>query len=100
MSTQQISPMEVMPALTDEEMDELDTFLMSDATSNETMMLACLDGFLTAIVSGPVMPKPSEWLPRVWGPTQEDAPTFATHAKAERIIGLIMRHLNGVTFRH
>jgi len=96
MSKQQISSMKIMPALSDEEMDELDTFLMSDATSNETMMLACLDGFLTAIVSGPVMLKPSEWLPRVWGPTQEDAPTFATHAKAERITGLIMRHLNGI----
>ena len=71
---------------------------MSDATSNETMMLACLDGFLTAIVSGPVMLKPSEWIPRVWGPTEQDAPTFDTDAKAERIIGLMMRHLNGITW--
>lgn len=85
-----------MPALSDKEMDELDSFLMSDATSNETMMLDCLDGFLTAIVSGPVMLKPSEWLPRVWGPTAEDAPTFDTNVQAERIIGLMMRHLNGI----
>ena len=85
-----------MAPLSEEEMNELDRFLMSDATSNETMMLACLDGFLTAIVSGPVMPTPGEWLPRVWGPTAEDAPTFDSDAKAEKIIGLMMRHLGGI----
>jgi uncharacterized protein len=88
--------MTVLAPLSEEEMNELDRFLMSDATSNETMMLACLDGFLTAIASGPVMLKPGEWLPRVWGPTEEDAPTFDSKANAERITDLIMRHLNGI----
>lgn len=87
-----------MTPLSEEEMNELDSFLMSDATSNETMMLACLDGFLTAIASGPVMLKPSEWIPRVWGPTEEDAPIFDTDIKAERITGLMMRHMNGITW--
>lgn len=88
----------MMVALSDEEMDELDNFLLSDATSDETMMLGCLDGYLTAIISGPVMLKPSEWLPRVWGPTANDEPTFDTLAQAERITSLIMRHLNGIIF--
>jgi len=87
-----------MPALSDKEMDELDSFLMSDATSNEVMMLDCLDGFLTTIASGPVMLMPSEWLPRVWGPTEDDAPTFDSNAQAERIIGLITRHLNAIVW--
>jgi uncharacterized protein len=96
MPKEQVSPEEVMPALSDEEMDELDSFLMSDATSNEVMMLDCLDGFLTAIVSGPVMLKPDEWLPRVWGPTTVDAPTFDTSAQAEKITTLMTRHLNAI----
>jgi uncharacterized protein len=87
---------EVAPALSEQEMDELDSFLMSDATTNEVMMLDCLDGFLTALVSGPAMPKPGEWIPRVWGPTAEDAPTFKSDAQAERIIGLITRHINAI----
>jgi uncharacterized protein len=98
MPDQDLNPMEVMPALTDKEMDELDNFLMSDATSNEVMMLDSLDGFLTAIASGPVMPKQSEWLPRVWGPSNEDAPTFDSDAQAERVIGLITRHLNAIVW--
>lgn len=85
-----------MAPLSEEEMEELDNFLMSDSTSDETMMLDCLDGFLTAIVTGPVTLKPSEWLPRVWGPTENDAPEFDTLEQYERIIGLVFRHLNGI----
>jgi uncharacterized protein len=98
MSKEDLILEEVMPALSDREMDELDSFLMSDATSNEVMMLDCLDGFLTALVSGPVMPQPSEWLPRVWGPSAEDTPAFASDAQAERIVDLIMRHMNAIVW--
>ena len=94
MPKQETNEIEVTLALTEKEMDELDTFLMSDATTNEVMLLDCLDGFLTAIASGPAMP--SEWISCVWGPTAEDAPTFASDAQAERIVGLMTRHLNAI----
>ena len=95
-SPQNSSPLQMMTPLSDEEMDELDAFLLSDATSDKTMMLDCLDGFLTSIVTGPVTLMPSEWLPRVWGPSARDEPAFDTLAHAERITGLIMRHMNGI----
>jgi uncharacterized protein len=98
MPDQDLDPIEVMPALSDTEMDELDSFLMSDATSNEVMLLDCLDGFLTAIASGPVPLTQNEWLPRVWGPSDEDAPTFASDAQAERVVDLITRHLNAIVW--
>jgi uncharacterized protein len=82
--------------LTDDEMDELDAFLLSDATSDETMMLDQLDGYLTAIVSGPVTVIPSKWLPRVWGPSSRHEPVFDTVEQAMRINSLIMRHMNGI----
>ncbi len=82
--------------LSQEEMDELDDFLMSDDTSDETMALETLDGYLTAIVSGPVMLKLNDWLPGVWGPTENDKPVFRTMAQAKRIVDLILRHMNGI----
>lgn len=85
-----------LPTLSDEEMDELGNFLLSDATSDETMMLDCLDGYLTAIVSAPVMPASSVWLPKVWGSSEKDGPSFDNHAQVERITGLIMRHLSNL----
>jgi len=98
MPIQDLETMEVEPALSDREMDELDGFLMSDATSNEVMLLDCFDGYLTAIASGPVQLKQSDWLPRVWGPTGEDAPKFETKAQEEKIIGLMTRHLNAIVW--
>lgn len=89
---------EVTPALSEQEMDELDSFLMSDATTNEVMMLDCLDGFLTALASGPAMLKPEEWIPRVWGPTAADAPTFESAAQAARITDLLTRHMNAIVW--
>ena len=98
MPNQDFEEMEIEPALSDVEMDELDNFLMSDATSNEVMLLDCLDGYLTAIASAPVQLTQDDWLPRVWGPGDEDAPTFETKAQEERIIGLMTRHLNAIVW--
>jgi uncharacterized protein len=84
------------PVLSDQDMDELGNFLLSDATSDETMMLDCLDGYLTAIVSAPVMLSTSVWLPKVWGSSEKDEPSFDSAAQMERITGLIMRHLSSL----
>lgn len=82
--------------LSDEEMDELAEFLLSDATLDETMMPDRLDGFLTALVTSPAMPAASVWLPMVWGPTEKDEPAFTSYAQLERITGLIMRHMSSL----
>jgi uncharacterized protein len=79
-----------------EELDELDDFLMSDDMSDETMALEALDGYLTAIVSGPIILKPSEWLSGIWGPSEQDKPAFKTKAQAQRILELILRHMNSI----
>ncbi len=98
MSKQESFEEEVSPALSEKEMDELDSFLMSDATSNEVMLLDCLDGFLTALACGPAMPKVEEWLPRVWGPTAADVPTFTSAAQAARISDLLARNMNAIVW--
>lgn len=85
-------------ALSEEEFEELDRFLCSDATSDETMMIDALDGYLTAIALGPVTLPTSRWLPGVWGPMEDDAPEFATETQARRIISLILRHMNGIVW--
>ena len=94
----QADPHPMNGGLSDEELEELDLFLMSEAVSDETMMLDDLDGFLTAVVSGPLMPNPAVWLPRVWGSSVRDEPRFDSRAQAERIVGLIFRHLNGIVW--
>lgn len=61
------------------------------------MDIATLNGFMTAIVCGPKTIMPSEWMRWVWDMERgEDAPEFKDQAQAQRILGLIMRHMNDI----
>ena len=83
--------------LTDEEIRELDEFLLEAEGIEEAMDLSSLDGFLTAILCGPKTILPSEWLRWVWDMERgEDAPVFKDQAQAQRILGLLMRHMNDI----
>jgi uncharacterized protein len=78
------------------ELNELDRFLVSDATSDETLTLSGLDGYMTALVIGPMTVAPSLWLPGVWGPSDDHAPEFESDAQAQRIMAMLFRHMNSI----
>lgn len=80
--------------LSDEELDELEQFLISDTTPEECMDIAMLDGFLTALVIGPNTLLPSQWLPAVWGETDEEEMVWESGEQMQRILGLVMRMYN------
>ena len=83
--------------LSDAELDELEAFLASDAVPQDCMDLEMLDGYLTAIVSGPESIQPSEWLPQVWSEGGRSAsPAYASNDQAQQIMGLVLRHMVGI----
>ncbi len=92
---------EMLEPLTDEEMNELDHFLLDrvddsayiDGQDEGLLGLSELDGFFTAIASGPELISPSEWMPAVWG---DQAPAWTSPEAFERIFQLMTRHYNGV----
>lgn len=73
-------------ALSDDELAELDDFLLSEACSDETLTLDEAHGYLTALLAGPEQTTEEEWLHAVWG-----QPQFADEAEAERMTGLLRR---------
>lgn len=89
------NPMSLSTPLTEAELDELDQLLLSDTLPDESMVLPELDGFLTAIVIGPETVLPSVWLPKIWG-MADDVPVFQDMAQAQRVLTLVMRHMNGI----
>jgi uncharacterized protein len=74
-------------------LEELDAFLLSERAPDDAMVLPELDGFVTALVVGPVLIPPSEWLPHVWG---EEAPVFEDEGELKRVIGAIFGLYNHV----
>jgi uncharacterized protein len=75
------------------DLDVLDSFLTSDRAPENSMGLSDLDGFLTAIVIGPELVMPIEWLPVVWG---DEEPAFDSHEEAKKILSAIMARYNEI----
>ena len=83
--------------LTEAELDQLEAFLASDAVPQDCMDLEMLDGYLAAVVSGPEVIQPSEWLPQVWSDGGRTSnPAFSDNDQAQKIMGLMLRHMVGI----
>ena len=86
--------------LTDEELGALDELLQTLPVDG-AMTLDGMDGYLTALLVGPVplAAQPSaDWLPGVWGgdPEPGSAAPFASNQKKKRTTVLLLRHLQAL----
>jgi uncharacterized protein len=88
--------MQLDQPLSEKEFDELDQFLLSDRTPEDTMTMDTLHGYMTAIAIGPETIMPAEWLLKVWGDDPKQAPKWKNSKEEERIVNLIMRFMNEV----
>ncbi len=79
--------------MSDEEIDLLDAFLLSDHVHESAMTLSELDGFLTGILTGPELILPSEWMSIVWG---KEPPDFESVEQAETVSALIIARYNQI----
>lgn len=80
--------------LSENELEELDRFLISDLIAEESLSLDALDGYLTAIAIGPSELAFDDWFFGIWGPGREYMPNFEAMDNADHIVNLIVRHLN------
>lgn len=85
--------------LSEEEIQTLARFLDERVLERDGMSFEMLDGYLTAVLSGPDMILPSEWLPPIWSGEdngEDDAGVFDNQTEAEGILDLVMRHYNHI----
>ena len=95
--------MSTMPGaepLTDDELDRLQAFFLRQA-SEDAFDIEELDGYFAALVVGPELVMPREYLPAVLGSggddESEDAEdVFASLDEANELVGLMMRHWNTI----
>ncbi len=87
--------------LSEEEFDYLDEFLLEridDNTDTEDkdegiLDVSELDGLFVAIVSGPTLIPPSQWLAAIWGDFE---PVWENEQAFQDIFSLMVRHMNGI----
>lgn len=84
----------MLAPLSDEELEELEEFLLYGLENDEAMTLDTLDGYLHAIAIGPHTIMPSQWLPKVWGEDIAMMPPMDNIDHLNHIMGLVMRHYN------
>lgn len=101
--TQEHAP-EIKP-LNEEEIDELNQLLFDyseqvekahskpDADVDCIFGISELDGFFTALLTGPAPVSPSIWMPAIW---RGWLPEFENEAAAERLTDLLMRHMDAL----
>src|SRR3990172_9538480 len=81
--------------LTDTELDRLGEFLKS-CKGGKAMNIEEVDGFFAALIAGPEIILPSEYLPEVFGGEMSDTCEFENLDEANEILGFLMRHWNTI----
>jgi uncharacterized protein len=79
--------------MSEAELDRLSELLDSDLTPEDCMDISMLQGYLTALLIGPDLPDPDEWLAAVWGEGPQ-ARHFAVRAEADEVVDLVVRFYN------
>lgn len=81
--------------LTEAETDRLNQLLFDYGHDDSILCLSELDGFLTALVSGPNAIMPNQWLPAIWGGITQQ-PQWQSPTQMQEFMQLVMRHMNGI----
>jgi len=83
--------------MSDEEVwDFLDSTLLKYGNDDSLLSLSALDGFLTAIVSGPTLIPPSQWYPLLWGGHGRE-PEWESEHEMRTFMEAVMLHMNTLT---
>lgn len=85
--------------LTDPEEAWLSGLLVSRQVPPTTMSFEMLDGFLTALVIGPDLVLPSEYLPVIWGTDEGEGPKWDSREQLNHFMGMLTRHWNAIAAR-
>jgi uncharacterized protein len=81
--------------LTEPDLDHLGQFL-KNCKGGKAMNIEELDGFFAALIAGPEIVAPSEYMPEVFGIETPHTHQFEILEEANEILGLMMRHWNDI----
>lgn len=77
--------------LTSADLDLIDETLLKYGDDHSVLNLAELDGYFTALVSGPAQVDVAQWFPAIWGGQN---PEWESMDEAQGFLELCVRHMN------
>jgi len=83
--------------LTDAEFERL-SGILGRFDNKQPMNLEQLDGFLAALICGPEIVRPSEYLPVIYGSDMVLEDSFGSQSVLQDFLSLIMRHWNVIAY--
>lgn len=84
--------------LTEKELEWLDEIFAQYGDEASVLDASGLDGYLTAILSGPQMIEPERWLVEVWG-GEKKIPRWRSEREMERFMTLTFQHMDDIDQR-
>ena len=84
--------------LTEKELEWLDEIFAQYGDEASVLDVSGLDGYLTAILSGPQMPEPERWLVEVWG-GEKKLPRWRSEREMDRFMVLTFQHMDDIDQR-
>jgi uncharacterized protein len=74
-------------------LDRIDDDADTEDRGEGILDISELDGFLTAVVSGPVIVMPSRWIPQVWGDFE---PAWEREQDVLKVMTQLIRPINAI----
>jgi uncharacterized protein len=84
--------------LNEEELEWLDEVLLKHGNEDSVLDVSELDGLLTAVLSGPTVIEPAQWLTALWG-GEEHVPHWSSEQEMTRFMDLTFQHMNDIDQR-
>ncbi|USW94124.1 UPF0149 family protein [Pseudomonas proteolytica] len=81
------------PALAPADFEFIEDILQKYGDDNSVLNLAELDGYFTALVSGPALVEVAIWFPAIWG---DEIPAWESKEELKQFIDLCTRHINNI----
>ena len=95
-----MNPSEQQSPLSNEELEILESFLISDATPEDCLFsIEMVDGYMTALIVGPEVISTERWISSIWDQESNEQPVFASEVEAKTIHDFLVRHMNTIALQ-
>ncbi len=90
----------LLQPLSNEELGLLENVLLSGTAPEESMTsVEMVDGYMTALITGPELPHQDIWISYIWDQENGEMPRFSSDEEAALLREYLIRHMNSIAMQ-